>query len=85
MRRKRKSRKAAGSLIRTIRKPTAPPTRVEAEQLKYDRARERARLRRAGVSEDDASKAAESRPRRQAARGADEDGHAGSGETPANT
>ena len=84
MRRKRKTPKAGG-LIRTIRKPTAPPTRVEAGQLKYHRARQRARLRRAGVSEDDASKAAENRPRHQAAHGADADGHAESGETPATT
>lgn len=50
MRRKRKSPKAGG-LIRTIRKPIAPPTRVETDRLKYDRPRERARLRRAGRPE----------------------------------
>jgi hypothetical protein len=46
----RKSRKPlqseAGALIKKLRKPLAPPTRVEADENKYSRARERALARR---------------------------------------
>jgi hypothetical protein len=38
--------KSAGALISKIRKPTARPTRVEEDEKKYERARERERLRR---------------------------------------
>ena len=40
---KRKS--AAGELIRKLRKPLAPPTKVKEDERKYRRERERARLR----------------------------------------
>jgi hypothetical protein len=36
----------AGALIKKLRKPLAPPTRVESEENKYNRAREREILRR---------------------------------------
>jgi hypothetical protein len=46
----RKSRKPlqseAGALIKKLRKPLAPPTRVEADENKYSRARERSLTRR---------------------------------------
>jgi hypothetical protein len=45
-RNKRTSPKA-GELIRKVRKPMAPPAKIEEDQRKYDRARERERLRRA--------------------------------------
>jgi len=35
-----------GELIRKLRKPLAPPTRVAEEERKYKRAREQERLRR---------------------------------------
>jgi hypothetical protein len=38
----------AGALIRKLRKPLAPPTRVEADENKYSRARERSLTRRDG-------------------------------------
>ena len=44
---KRSSGSTAGKLIGKLRKPMAPPTRVLADESKYDRARERALLRRA--------------------------------------
>jgi hypothetical protein len=44
---RRKHRPGAGrGLIAKIRKPTAPPTRVEENVKKYRRPRERERLRR---------------------------------------
>ena len=36
----------AGDLIRKLRKPLAPPTRVAEDDRKYSRARERERARR---------------------------------------
>ena len=36
----------AGDLIRKLRKPMAPPTRVTPDESKYDRAREREVTRR---------------------------------------
>jgi len=46
----RKTRKPlqseAGALIKKLRKPIAPPTRVVADENKYSRARERTRTRR---------------------------------------
>ena len=42
----------ARSLIRKLRKPLAPPTRVAEEERKYKRSREQARLRR---EEDDSA------------------------------
>jgi hypothetical protein len=41
-----KQKSAAGVLIRKLRKPVPPPTRVEQDQRKYRRARERERLHR---------------------------------------
>jgi hypothetical protein len=38
------------SLIRKLRKPLAPPTRVIEDEKKYQRAREQERLRREGES-----------------------------------
>ena len=43
--RKRIGRKPAG-LLRKVRKPVPPPTKVEEASTKYRRARERERLRR---------------------------------------
>ncbi len=43
---------SAKSLIRKLRKPLAPPTRVVEDERKYERARERERIRR----EDDSPK-----------------------------
>jgi hypothetical protein len=37
-----------GELMRKVRKPIAPPAKVEEDQRKYQRARERARQRRHG-------------------------------------
>jgi hypothetical protein len=39
-------RPARGALIRKVRKPVPPPTKVEEDTTKYRRARERERLRR---------------------------------------
>lgn len=47
--RKKTSRRTAtaqGELIRKIRKPMAPPARIEEDTKKYSRARERERRRR---------------------------------------
>lgn len=41
-----KKRPAKKRLIARLRKPMAPPARVESDPKKYDRARERERLRR---------------------------------------
>jgi hypothetical protein len=41
-----KKRPAKKRLIARLRKPMAPPARVEPDPKKYDRARERERLRR---------------------------------------
>lgn len=38
-------------LIRKLRKPTAPPTRVAEDERKYERARERERLRRGDLDQ----------------------------------
>ncbi len=38
---KRPTKSKAGDLIRKLRKPMAPPTRVVSDESKYDRARER--------------------------------------------
>ena len=46
MARKRKSPGARGGIIRKLRKPIAPPSKVEEDERKYKRARERERLRR---------------------------------------
>lgn len=43
---KRTRRKSSSGLLETIRKPMAPPTRVEQDVRKYKRARECERLRR---------------------------------------
>jgi hypothetical protein len=40
-----------GELIRKLRKPLAPPTRVAQDERKYSRARERERVRREAVPE----------------------------------
>jgi hypothetical protein len=46
-RKKRKAPQAtAGELMRKVRKPMAPPAKIEEDLRKYDRARERQRLRR---------------------------------------
>jgi hypothetical protein len=46
----RKRRKAtlvtSTELMKKVRKPIAPPTKIEEDLRKYDRARERRRLRR---------------------------------------
>jgi hypothetical protein len=42
----------ARPLIRKLRKPLAPPTRVADEERKYKRAREHERLRREDVNPD---------------------------------
>jgi hypothetical protein len=42
----RRRRSKAGGLIRKIRKPIAPPSRVAEDERKYTRARELERLRR---------------------------------------
>lgn len=39
---------AAGELIKKLRKPMAPPTRVVPDESKYSRARERELTRRVG-------------------------------------
>ena len=39
-------RKSSGGILRKLRKPIAPPSKVEADRRKYKRARERERLRR---------------------------------------
>jgi hypothetical protein len=41
---------SAKSLIRKLRKPLAPPTRVIEDEKKYQRAREQERMRRDGES-----------------------------------
>jgi hypothetical protein len=41
-----KRRRTCGGLIRKLRKPIAPPTRVAEDLRKYSRQRERERLRR---------------------------------------
>ena len=46
MRRKQSKPAPAGALIRQLRKPVPPPTRVSVEERKYNRAREHERLRR---------------------------------------
>ena len=38
----------AGALIKKLRKPMAPPTRVVPDECKYSRARERELIRRTG-------------------------------------
>jgi len=46
-RRKRKAPSGTGGeLIRKLRKPMAPPTKIEEDLRKYKRARERRRVRR---------------------------------------
>jgi hypothetical protein len=50
--RKRIRRKPVG-LLRKVRKPIAPPTRIEEDPTKYRRSRERERLRREQEEEDD--------------------------------
>jgi hypothetical protein len=45
---KRATKSKAGELIRKLRKPMAPPTRVVADESKYSRARERELTRRTG-------------------------------------
>jgi hypothetical protein len=42
-----KRKRPSGGLIRKLRKPIAPPTRVADDERKYSRPRERERLRRA--------------------------------------
>ena len=46
MKRGSHKRSPRGALIAKIRKPQAPPVRVEEDLTKYSRARERERLRR---------------------------------------
>jgi hypothetical protein len=46
MARKGKIAGERGGLIRKLRKPLAPPSKVEEDERKYKRARERERLRR---------------------------------------
>jgi hypothetical protein len=41
----------AGELIKKLRKPMAPPTRVVADESKYSRARERESIRRTSKSD----------------------------------
>ena len=41
-----KRKREAGGLIRKLRKPIPPPTRVAEDERKYSRARERERSRR---------------------------------------
>jgi hypothetical protein len=46
-RKKRKTKSVTvGELMRKVRKPMAPPARIEEDLRKYDRARERQRLRK---------------------------------------
>jgi hypothetical protein len=51
MRLRRRARRISRGVIAKVRKPMAPPTRVETESTKYRRARERERLRRERESE----------------------------------
>jgi hypothetical protein len=44
--RKNQSSSTAGELIRKLRKPLAPPIKVEEDKRKYNRARERQQQRR---------------------------------------
>lgn len=46
MRSRKRAGHKPGALIRKVRKPVAPPTKVEEAGTKYRRARERERLRR---------------------------------------
>jgi hypothetical protein len=46
MARKRKSPGDSGGIIRKLRKPIAPPSKIEEDERRYNRARERERLRR---------------------------------------
>ncbi len=41
-----KRKRTSGGLIRKLRKPIPPPTRVAEDERKYSRQRERERLRR---------------------------------------
>lgn len=43
---KRPLKTKAGDLIKKLRKPMAPPTRVAADERKYNRARERESIKR---------------------------------------
>jgi hypothetical protein len=43
---KKSLRSEAGDLIKKLRKPIAPPTRVVADESKYNRARERELIKR---------------------------------------
>jgi hypothetical protein len=43
---KRVAKPKAGELIKKLRKPMAPPMRVEPDESKYSRPRERERIRR---------------------------------------
>jgi hypothetical protein len=45
-RKKRKVPQASGELMRKVRKPMAPPAKIEEDLRKYSRARERRRLHR---------------------------------------
>ncbi len=47
----RKRVKRGRGVIAKVRKPMAPPARIEQEATKYGRARERARMRRERESE----------------------------------
>jgi hypothetical protein len=43
---KKRVRKKSTGVMRRVRKPIAPPSKVEEDIKRYDRARERERLRR---------------------------------------
>ena len=44
--RRRVRRKSSGGIVREVRKPTAPPVRIEQSATRYRRYRERERMRR---------------------------------------
>jgi hypothetical protein len=46
MRSRKRTGEKPGALIRKVRKPIPPPTKVEEDTTRYKRARERERLRR---------------------------------------
>jgi len=54
MRSRKRIRRKPGGLLRKIRKPLAPPTRIEEDQTSYRRAHERELLRREQEEDDGA-------------------------------
>jgi hypothetical protein len=54
MRSRKRTRRKPGGVLKKIRKPLAPPTRIEEDPTTYRRERERERLRRAHEQDDGA-------------------------------